>query len=175
MIHRRKYISACSTIPVYLAGCLDILSDPEATSRSGIAARDEIFVGKDIEWKEDAFAADIFDNTDEFSSHINEDSLVRPLNDRYTDFNADDTFVSVFASRLKLHSIGTTKGWCPEVEIEGDTLLFKVPLDTWPDELNERYENMVVIDRWTRNRSDPPKHTKIDILQEESNDVGRTC
>lgn len=174
---RRAFLTSGATVMALTAGCVDrVFGSMSMTSRSGRATEEPIFVDEGTEWHGDKFRTELFLTPDSLQEGINEDAFAGTLNERFTEFDPSEFFVSVFASKLELHSIGATKGWCPRPETNDDKIIFSLPLGEWPDELDDPYKELVAIDLWQRNGADPPESAtvQVNLLSEVEEDV-RTC
>ncbi|NGM70239.1 hypothetical protein G6M89_14675 [Natronolimnobius sp. AArcel1] len=177
MTTRRTLLTSGATVMTLTAGCVDRFSgSPSTTSRSGSATQEPIFVDEETGWHGDLFRTELFLTPDSLQEALNEDALPGTLDEGFTDFDPSEFFVSIFASKLELHSTGTTKGWCPRPEIKDETVVFSLPLAEWPDELDDPYEELVTIDLWQRNRANPPESAtvQVNLVSEIEADL-RTC
>jgi len=174
MPSRRTFLATTAGIPLTTAGCLDRL--PSSQSLVGLTPQESIFVDNEERWQDSPFEAAVFSTPQEAKDALNTD--LDPYQDgieELINFDQNTEFLAVCASTRAFTPQGNLKGWCPRREIDGDTFVFRFPLEEWPDKLDEPYENRVILNVWSRNRASPPTRATVELqFLDDSGDI-RTC
>lgn len=174
MPSRRTFLATTAGISLTTAGCLDRF--PSSQSLVGNTLREPIFADDGERWQDSPFEADVFSTPEEAKDALNTDiephghSIEETIN-----FDPNTEFLAVCASTVEFTPHGNLKGWCPRREIEGDTFVFRFPLEEWPNELDEPYVNRVILNVWNRNRTSPPARAAIELQFLNGDEDIRTC
>ncbi|MBO4248554.1 hypothetical protein IL252_12090 [Halomicrobium sp. IBSBa] len=143
MTTRRKYIATVGTAAV--AGCLGGTS---SKSRIQFTTEEPLFEDES-RWDDTPFTAAVFETPDDANEAINDDISYIDDIEHHLQFDPGETFLTVFASTLRLTEEGRNKGWCPRHSIDGDQVTFEIPLDEWPEPLEES-ANWVMVNVWSK-------------------------
>ncbi|WP_254767462.1 hypothetical protein [Salinilacihabitans rarus] len=176
MPSRRTVLAAATSVPLTGAGCLDQLTGPSFQEATHLTTRSPIFTNDPTDWRGKPFRAEVFATPDELTAILDEEILSQHGYDHYTEFDPDQEFAAIFASKLKVIPDGVYKGWCPRNEVDGDRFIFHLPLAEWPPVLEDPDEDWVRLNRWRRNGSNPPTRTVIKVeMVDETDGKIKTC
>ena len=144
MSSRRAFLATAATVSITTSGCLGRLSPTRSTT--SLTLREPIFEQDSERWQESPFKTAVFSTPEEAKTALNTDMEgIEPAIEQAVNFDPDTEFLGVCASTREFVPQGTRKGWCPEIEIDGDRLVFRFPFEEWPNELEEPYVNRVIL------------------------------
>jgi hypothetical protein len=170
MSSRRKILAAVAGLPLLTAGCLE----PESESRGALTTAEPIFESNQDRWDESPYVAEVFSDPGQASDVLNTEVIRKNDFDHFLEFDGDDQLLSVLAPRLDF-TPGATRGWCPKEQITDDEIIFRLPIEDQPDELEEPYVNSAVVILWSRNFGDVPSEATVEIQSVPEDDDTKSC
>jgi len=170
MLSRRKILTAVAGLPIGTAGCLE----PESKVHGGLITSEPIFESNQDRWNESSYTADVFPDPEQAADALNTEAIRRNTGfEAFLDFDGDEQFLSVLASRLDF-TPGAIRGWCPREKIEDDRIVFRLPIEEQPSELEDPHVNSSIMIIWDRNFGDAPTEATVEI-QSVSDDGVKSC
>lgn len=167
MATRREFLAATGTAAV--AGCLG--GGPGSKARVQFTTEEPLFTAES-QWSSAPFTAAVFE-TPSNAAAINDEVSHTDGIEQYLQFDPNEEFLAVFASTLRLAGEGRNKGWCPRRSVDGDRFLFRIPLDEWPEPLEES-ANWAMLNVWRLpSFGNPPSRASVSV--EFPPDDVRTC
>ena len=170
---RRVLATATAGVSLAAAGCLDRFSSSQRLV--GVTTEEPIF--SDGTRSDGAqFQADVFATPNEAEEALNTTAL--PSNgypESFIGFNPDEELLAVCASTLAFTPEGHVKGWCPRRQIDGEAFVFRFPVKSVPNELEDPDVNRAIFNVWSRALASPPTQARAELVFLDENDDSRVC
>ncbi len=150
------------TTTISLAGCSGLLKELRFAERWEMDLHRPLVEGGPTPWNGPPLYATLVQSSAEARRAFNQRALDEYGSDEWLTLDYSNSFVAVLVSRLQLTKPGTSKGWCPRTKIDGDSFVFDLTFESWPNDYRLG-EVFATVEHWQLRGNDPPKRATVDV------------